>query len=56
VLVGGSKKNRSGLLIGPPTGGLSTGTILRVHHRPQHSSIFNIMFFSSFYDLRYIWS
>jgi hypothetical protein len=35
VLVEISKKNRSGLLIGPPTRGLSTGTILRVHHSSQ---------------------
>jgi hypothetical protein len=35
VLVEISKKNRSGLLLGPPTGGLSTGTILRVHHSSQ---------------------
>ena len=35
MLVEISKKNRSGLLIGPPTRGLSTGTILRVHHSSQ---------------------
>jgi hypothetical protein len=36
VLVKISKKNRSGLLLGPPTGGLSTRTILRVHSSSQH--------------------
>jgi hypothetical protein len=36
VLVGIGKKNRSGLLLGPPTGGLSTRTILRVHRSSQH--------------------
>jgi hypothetical protein len=35
VLVGISKKNRSGLLLGPPTGGLNTRTILRVHRSSQ---------------------
>jgi hypothetical protein len=35
VLVETSKKNRSGLLLGPPTGGLSTGTILRVQRISQ---------------------
>jgi hypothetical protein len=35
VLVEISKKNRSDLLLEPPTGGLSTGTILRVHHSSQ---------------------
>jgi hypothetical protein len=36
VLVEISKKNRSGLLLGPPMRGLSTGNILRVHHSSQH--------------------
>jgi hypothetical protein len=35
VLVEISKKNRSGLLLEPPTRGPSTGTILRVHHSSQ---------------------
>jgi hypothetical protein len=39
VLVEISKKNRSGLLLGPPTGGLSTGTILRVHRSSQQIGI-----------------
>jgi hypothetical protein len=37
VLVERSKNNRSGLHLGPPTGGLSTGTIFRVHHSSQQS-------------------
>jgi hypothetical protein len=40
VLVEISKKNKSGLLLGPPTGGLSTGTILRVHHSSQHTCLY----------------
>jgi hypothetical protein len=35
VLVEISEKNRFGLLLGPPVGGLSIGTILRVHHSSQ---------------------
>jgi hypothetical protein len=35
VLLGIGKKNRSGLLLGPPTGELSTRTILRVHCSSQ---------------------
>jgi hypothetical protein len=45
VLVEISKKNRSGLLLGPPTGGLSTGTILRVHRSSQHKLRCTFMFF-----------
>jgi hypothetical protein len=39
VLVERGKKNRSGLLLGPSTGGLSTGTILQVHRSSQHSKM-----------------
>jgi hypothetical protein len=35
VLVEISEKNRFGLLLGPSAGGLSIGTILRVHHSSQ---------------------
>jgi hypothetical protein len=39
VLVEGGRRYRSGLLLGPSTGGLSIGTILRVHHSSQQIGI-----------------
>jgi hypothetical protein len=51
VLVGISKKNRPGLLLGPPTGGPSTRTILRVHHSSQHFGRCRALFLKMLYSL-----